>query len=124
MGSNTGLGHSSILFMIECQVRYIMQCLAWLESGETGAVEVRPEVQDEYNRRLDQTRQSAVWKSKRRGGGCSSWYTHASGRNTAIWPGVASSYWTSMLRANRRDFLLIRGREAATLVKSPMRRAA
>ena len=124
MGPNTGLGHSSILFMIECQVRYIMQCLAWLESGETGAVEVRPEAQDEYNRRLDQTRQSAVWKSKRRGGGCSSWYTHASGRNTAIWPGFASSYWTSMLRANRRDFLPIREREAATPVKSPMRRAA
>ena len=30
LGPNTGLGHNSIIFMIEAQVRYIMHCLSWL----------------------------------------------------------------------------------------------
>ena len=53
MGPSSGLGHSSILFMIESQVNYVLQCLAWLESGRMDAVEVRPEVQDDFNERLE-----------------------------------------------------------------------
>lgn len=124
MGPNSGLGHNSILFMIESQVRYILQCLSWLESGRTDAVEVRAEVQDDFNDLLDGARQRTVWKTAAEEGGCASWYVHPSGRNTAIWPGFSSSYWLSMLRADRRDFLPPRPRPAAVPVETPLRRAA
>lgn len=124
MGPNSGLGHSSILFMIECQVRYIRDCLSWLDSGKTDAVEVRADVQDDFNRQLDEAHQRTVWKDKSRTGGCSSWYVHPSGRNTAIWPGFTSSYWLSTLRASRRDFVPVRPRETAIPLKKPLRRAA
>ena len=87
MGPNSGLGHNSILFMIECQVRYIRDCLSWLDSGKTDAVQVRPDVQNDFTRRLDDAHRRTVWKNKHKQDGCSSWYVHSSGRNTAIWPG-------------------------------------
>jgi cation diffusion facilitator CzcD-associated flavoprotein CzcO len=124
MGPNTGVGHNSILFMIECQVRYIRQCLAWLESGRTDTVEVRPEVQDAFNRRLEESQRHTVWKDKRQVGGCTSWYVHRSGRNTAIWPSFTSSYWLSTLKAHQSDFLPARPREVVVPAKVPMRRAA
>lgn len=124
MGPNSGLGHSSIVFMIECQVRYIRECLSWLDSGRTDAVEVRPEIQDDFNRRLEQSHQRTVWKDTSQAGGCTSWYTHSSGRNTAIWPGFTSTYWLSMLRAHQRDFLPARPRETAVPIEIPRRRAA
>jgi len=124
MGPNSGLGHNSILFMIECQVRYIRDCLSWLDSGRTDAVEVRPEVQDSFNHRLERAQEQTVWKEKTKAGGCSSWYVHSSGRNTAMWPGFTSSYWLSTLRANQRDFLPVRPRKTAVPVETPLRRAA
>lgn len=124
MGPNSGLGHNSILFMIETQVRYIRQCLEWLRSGRTDAVEISPEAQDDYNQRLDKARQGTVWKDEQHAGGCSSWYVHASGRNTAIWPGFSTSYWMGMLRADGREFLPPRPRETVVPVTTPLRRAA
>jgi cation diffusion facilitator CzcD-associated flavoprotein CzcO len=35
VGPNTGLGHNSIIFMIETQVRHIMRCLRELDAGRT-----------------------------------------------------------------------------------------
>lgn len=124
MGPNSGLGHNSILFMIEAQVRYILQCLSWLESERTDAVEVRAEIQRDFNRRLEDAQKHTVWKGESAKGGCTSWYVHAGGRNTAMWPGFASSYWLSMLRADSRDFLPRRPRRAAVPTQTPMRRAA
>ena len=124
MGPNSGLGHNSILFMIESQVRYIRQCLSWLDSGRTDAVEVRPDVQDDFNHSLEVAQRRTVWKDDSQAGGCSSWYRHSSGRNTAIWPGFTSSYWLSTLRASRRDFLPARPRETAVPFETPLRRAA
>ena len=124
MGPNSGLGHNSILFMIESQVRYIRQCLSWLDSGRTDAVEVRPAVQDDFNHSLEAAQRRTVWKDDSQAGGCSSWYRHSSGRNTAIWPGFTSSYWLSTLRASRRDFLPARPRETAVPFETPLRRAA
>ncbi|MFM7207303.1 MAG: flavin-containing monooxygenase [Planctomycetaceae bacterium] len=124
LGPNSGLGHNSIVFMIECQVRYIRDCLSWLESGKADAVDVRPDVQDAFNSRLEAALHQTVWKSSRKKRGCSSWYVHSSGRNTAIWPGFASSYWLASLRAHQRDFLPAMPREPAVPVQVPIRRAA
>jgi cation diffusion facilitator CzcD-associated flavoprotein CzcO len=95
-GPNTGLGHNSIVFMIESQVRYLMECLRHLRDRGLGVIEVREEVMRTYNEELQRRLQGSVWTS----GGCSSWYIDENGRNTTIWPG---STWPFRRRLERFD---------------------
>ncbi len=82
VGPNTGLGHSSMVFMIESQVAYILDALRLLDATGCRAVDVRPDVQESYNTALQQRLQGTVWNN----GGCVSWYLDSSGRNTTLWP--------------------------------------
>jgi cation diffusion facilitator CzcD-associated flavoprotein CzcO len=116
MGPNTALGQNSVLFMIEAQVRYILQCLDWIDGARAdgtnlpfpnaASVEVREDVQRAFNDRLHRKFDRSVWKSD---GSvwqlpCTSWYVHESGRNHVIWPDFATSYWWAMRTAKRADF--------------------
>ncbi len=82
LGPNTGLGHSSILYMIESQLNYVLDALRLFDQHGIARFEVRPEVQRAYNADLQQRLAGAVWSS----GGCANWYLDESGRNVAIWP--------------------------------------
>jgi cation diffusion facilitator CzcD-associated flavoprotein CzcO len=107
VGPNSGLGHNSIVFMIEAQVRYVMQCLRWLDQGRLAAVEVRAEVQRAWNERLQQRFKRTVWQSQPGSPWqlpCMSWYVNEKGRNTALWPGFSTAYWLAMRRAAIRDY--------------------
>ncbi|MGW3343470.1 flavin-containing monooxygenase [Nonomuraea rubra] len=84
-GPNTNLGHNSIVFMIECQVGHVMNCLPHL--GGSGPIEVRDEVMAAWRRQLDAAMGRMVW-----GAGCQSWYKTASGRVTNNWPGTTTLY--------------------------------
>jgi cation diffusion facilitator CzcD-associated flavoprotein CzcO len=94
VGPNTGLGHNSIVFMIESQIHYLMECLRFMDRGGLHLVEVRDEVQRRYNVEIQQRLQGTVWNS----GGCASWYIDENGRNTTIWPG---STWPFRRRLRR-----------------------
>jgi cation diffusion facilitator CzcD-associated flavoprotein CzcO len=78
-GPNLNLGHSSIVYMLESQIGYVMQALRAM--GER-TLEVRPEVQDAWNDYLQERLAGTVWDV----GGCSSWYLDANGRNSVNWP--------------------------------------
>jgi cation diffusion facilitator CzcD-associated flavoprotein CzcO len=81
-GPNTGLGHTSMVFMIESQIAYFMGALARMKGAGWASVDVRPEVQTAYNEKLQRKHTNGVWSS-----GCRSWYLDARGRNTTLWPG-------------------------------------
>jgi cation diffusion facilitator CzcD-associated flavoprotein CzcO len=112
MGPNSALGHNSIIFMIEAQVRYILQCLAWLDEDDpdghpVASIEVRADVQRDFNAALQRKFDGSVWA----GGGpepassCTSWYVHDSGRNHVLWPGFSASYWWALRKPERGHFL-------------------
>lgn len=82
VGPNTGLGHTSIVLMIEAQVAYLLDALAQLDAHNLTSVEPRREVQDAWNAQLQDQLRGTVWNT----GGCSSWYLDSSGRNTTLWP--------------------------------------
>ncbi|MEU1719744.1 NAD(P)/FAD-dependent oxidoreductase [Nonomuraea sp. NPDC005692] len=84
-GPNTNLGHNSIIYMIECQVRHVMACLPRV--AEQGPIEVRPEAMAAWTRQLDAAMARMVW-----GEGCRSWYKTAEGRVTNNWPGPTTLY--------------------------------
>ncbi|MCU1499989.1 MAG: FAD-dependent pyridine nucleotide-disulfide oxidoreductase [Acidimicrobiales bacterium] len=82
VGPNTGLGHTSMVFMIESQVAYILGALSALEQSGAAALEVRADVEAAYNDEIQHQLAPTVWNT----GGCSSWYLDDKGRNTLLWP--------------------------------------
>jgi cation diffusion facilitator CzcD-associated flavoprotein CzcO len=108
VGPNSGLGHNSIVFMIEAQVRYVMGCLDWILSGRLDPVEVRPEVQRAFNDELVKRFERTVWQDKPGSPWqlpCRSWYVDANGRNSTLWPGMSWGYWWEMRKPRLADYL-------------------
>ena len=82
LGPNTGLGHSSMVYMIESQIAYVIDALRAMRARGADVVEVRPEVAGSATTREIQRRmQGTVWNT-----GCASWYLDAQGRNPTLWP--------------------------------------
>jgi cation diffusion facilitator CzcD-associated flavoprotein CzcO len=92
-GPNTNLGHNSILFMLECQIAYVLECLEELWRRGARALEVRAEAMERFDARVQEELRSSVWN-----GGCSNWYKTDDGRITNNWSGPCLDYW----RATRR----------------------
>ncbi|KQZ67196.1 flavin-containing monooxygenase [Nocardioides sp. Root151] len=82
VGPNTGLGHSSMVFVIESQIAYIRDAIRTMEREGYASVEPRTDVQDEWNDDLQRRLKKTVWNT----GGCASWYLDDEGRNTTLWP--------------------------------------
>ena len=82
VGPNTGLGHSSMVLMIESQVAYIRDALKTMRRGGYDVVEVDQATTDRYNQALQSRMKRTVWSA----GGCDSWYIDAHGKNTVLWP--------------------------------------
>ena len=87
VGPNTGLGHNSMIYMIESQVTYISECLRALDQRQARSMTVRPAVQKAFNARLQQAMQHSVWTT-----GCHSWYLNRAGKNTTLWPGFTFQF--------------------------------
>jgi cation diffusion facilitator CzcD-associated flavoprotein CzcO len=81
IGPNTGLGHNSMVYMIESQLEYVMDAIRTIDERGIARLEVRPEVVERYNDEIQEMMQGTVWTS-----GCQSWYLDAEGRNTTLWP--------------------------------------
>lgn len=93
VGPNTGLGHSSMIIMIEAQIRYMMKALQWQKRVKADIIEVREAAQRSYNERIMKRLAKTVWAT-----GCNSWYTNAEGRNTTLWPGSTTEFELMMSR--------------------------
>ena len=95
VGPNTGLGHTSIVHVIESQIAYVMDALRAMEREGVAALEPTPEAQAHWNERVQGDLEGTVWNA----GGCASWYLDDHGRNGTIWPG-----FTFRLRALLSEF--------------------
>ena len=82
VGPNTGLGHNSMIYMIESVATYIVDAIQQMRAGGWKSVDVKAEALREYNDRLQAKVEGTVWQV----GGCKSWYQNDAGRNTALWP--------------------------------------
>ncbi len=81
-GPNTGLGHTSQVFMIEAQIRYVTRALTGARRRGAVRVEVRPDAQTTYDADVQRKMKGTVWVT----GGCKSWYLDSEGRNVTLWP--------------------------------------
>ncbi len=106
-GPNTNLGHNSIVYMLESQFHYIMQCIHTLKSREGMYMSVKPKTQKDYVQNINELLKNSVWES-----GCTSWYRTETGRNTVNWPGFTFTYRRTTRHLNLQDFELHRASEA------------
>jgi cation diffusion facilitator CzcD-associated flavoprotein CzcO len=87
-GPNTNLGHNSIIFMIECQVNYVLQCIGQLLRRNLLYLDVRREAMDRYNEQVQRAIEKTAWAA-----GCQSWYKTEQGKVTNNWSGFTVEYW-------------------------------
>ena len=109
LGPNTGLGHSSVVFMVESQIRYVVQALDLLDRRQAGFLEVRADTESDFLDRVQSRLSDTVWES-----GCTSWYMDENGRNFTIWPHFTWKYWLETRRIDPDDFVLTRTRSYAS----------
>jgi cation diffusion facilitator CzcD-associated flavoprotein CzcO len=100
-GANTGLGHSSMVFMIESQLAFIADAVRQIEASGDGPAEVRPQVAAAYNAELQGRLPGTVWAT-----GCSSWYLDRDGRNLTLWPGFTFEFRRRTRRFRPGDFII------------------
>jgi 4-hydroxyacetophenone monooxygenase len=102
-GPATNLAHAgSIIFHSECQVRYVMGCLAALLRGGHATLECRQEVCDAYNARLDEALARTVWAHP----GMTSWYKNRAGRVVTTSPWRLLDYWRWTREPDLADYHL------------------
>jgi hypothetical protein len=102
MGPNTGPGHTSVLIYTEAQISHTLQAIQKLKKAGLKYVEVRQEVQDRYNERIQGRMKYMVWSS-----GCNSWYLSKDGSNHALYPGFAAEYALRARRFRPSDYVLV-----------------
>jgi hypothetical protein len=110
VGPNTGLGHSSLVLMIESQVRYLVDALETMSRNDLVTVEPRAEVQQAWNAELQARMQQTVWNT----GGCSSWYLDDHGRNTTLWPGTTYRFRRALRRFDPEQYVVTAASDAPT----------
>jgi cation diffusion facilitator CzcD-associated flavoprotein CzcO len=94
-GPNTNLGHNSIIFMLECQSRYVVAGLRAMAERGLASIDVRPEVQAAFNAEVQTALAKTQWSQVEK-----SWYMNDRGRIVNNWPYTTAAYF---LRTRRVD---------------------
>lgn len=110
-GPNSGPGHSSALVYMEAQIDYITDAIAQLIRNGWKALDVRADVQEEYNRDIQRRLTATTWNS-----GCSSWYLTDDGFNATMYPGFASQYVGQLRTVDLQDYRILVHEEAGAAV--------
>ncbi len=102
-GPNTNIVHGgSIIYQVECQIHYVMQCLAAMIAGGIAALEVRDEVNEDYNARVQAISEKLAWGHP----GVQSWYKNSQGRVVNNSPFSLQRYWEVTHDLDLNDYLV------------------
>ncbi|WP_229333574.1 NAD(P)/FAD-dependent oxidoreductase [Glaciecola sp. MH2013] len=101
-GPNTGIGHTSAIFVIESQMKYISRCIDELQKETVTSIQPSAEAEMKYTNMVHAEMQRTVWKN----GGCSSWYQNKQGKVIAMFPGFSFIYRSMCKRFKKSDHLI------------------
>jgi 4-hydroxyacetophenone monooxygenase len=100
-GPNAQIGHGgSLITIAEYQVHYIMSLIEQILAAGIAVVECRPEVNDDYNRRVDEAHASMVWTHP----GMSTYYRNSRGRVVLANPWRIQTFWEMTRDASLDDY--------------------
>ncbi|MBW4617157.1 MAG: NAD(P)/FAD-dependent oxidoreductase [Desmonostoc vinosum HA7617-LM4] len=97
-GPNTNTSNS-IIFMIECQVRYIISCIQLIQRKSFQFLDIKPNKQYLFNQKLQAAAAKTVWSSN-----CTNWYKNEQGKIVNNWPLSTLYYLLITFRASLEDF--------------------
>ena len=97
LGPNTGLGHSSMILMIETQVKYMMNFINDLDDNSYASP--KPDAVTAYNDWLHGHFAKTIWATS-----CQSWYKRPDGSIPTIWPFPTYKYASMMKRVDFGEY--------------------
>jgi cyclohexanone monooxygenase len=101
VGPNVGVGHTSMVYMIESQVAYVDNALQTMDAEGLDVLETTREAQEAYRALIAEKSQGTVWL----GGGCASWYLDKHGHNTTLWPDFTFRFRKLTRRLDRENYV-------------------
>ena len=107
VGPNVGVGHTSMVYMIESQVAYVDDALQTMAAEGLAVLETTPEAQRAYRDLIAARSRGTVWLT----GGCSSWYLDRHGHNTTLWPDFTFRFRRMTRRLDRENYVGTPGTE-------------
>jgi 4-hydroxyacetophenone monooxygenase len=112
-GPNTFPGAGSFTYFNETQMKYIRQLLTHMINDGIDEVEVRREVYEEYNDRVDETHARTVWSHP----GMSTYFRNDRGRVVFLNPFLNIEFWEMTKTANLDEYHLKCRRPADMMVE-------
>jgi len=101
VGPNVGVGHTSMVYMIESQLAYVEDALRVIDEERLETLETTPEAQEAYRALIAEKSSGTVWL----GGGCASWYLDEHGHNTTLWPDFTFRFRRMLERLDRENYV-------------------
>jgi len=108
-GPNTGIGHTSLVVMIEAQFSYIMDAIQKIQQQDIKYIDVKESVQTQFCQSMQDKMVGTAWTS-----GCNSWYLSDSGKNFTIWPDYTYNYIRQIKQINLADYHVEKLNEAVS----------
>ncbi|WP_245159521.1 NAD(P)/FAD-dependent oxidoreductase [Blastococcus sp. CT_GayMR19] len=101
VGPNVGVGHTSMVYMIESQVAYVDDALRTMDAEGLEVLETTPEAQAAYRDLIAKKSEGTVWLA----GGCASWYLDKHGHNTTLWPDFTFRFRKLTRKLDRENYV-------------------
>jgi 4-hydroxyacetophenone monooxygenase len=102
-GPNLQPGHGgSLIFVVEMQMRYIMDLMKKMLTQGIGVAECRQDVHDEYNERVDEAHANMVWAHP----GMETYYRNARGRIVVNSPYRNATFYDMTREANLEEYIV------------------
>lgn len=104
-GPNTGLGHNSVILIIESQIDYVLSALEFAGAEGVTVLDAKASAEAAYLEYLDETTAGTVWVD----GGCRNWYVDPrNDRLTVLWPDFAHVFHERNSRFAPERYSLVR----------------
>ncbi|WP_310620055.1 flavin-containing monooxygenase [Flexibacterium corallicola] len=101
-GPNTGLGHTSGVFILEIQAEHAISCILHALKKEKPIIEPRLQAQEAFQTWIQKKSKGTVWTS----GGCQSWYLDDDGKNTSLWPSFTFAFRSRVRKIRPKEYEL------------------
>jgi cation diffusion facilitator CzcD-associated flavoprotein CzcO len=101
VGPNVGVGHTSMVYMIESQVAYVDDALKTMDAEGLAVLETTPAAQEAWRSLIAEKSEGTVWLA----GGCASWYLDEHGHNTTLWPDFTFRFRRLTRRLDRENYV-------------------
>lgn len=102
-GPNTGIGHTSLVVMLEAQFSYVMDAIKKISEEKIKYIDVKEVVQDQFCQNMQDKMVGTAWTS-----GCNSWYLSDTGKNFTIWPDYTFNYIRQTKNISLEDYQVIK----------------